>query len=63
MLTTTHKEGLIDVMKDKIDIPPESVVALFPQLQWSDYLGELGIGLLHRGPILEELRKLAGKGK
>jgi hypothetical protein len=54
---------LIDVIKDKVDITPESVVANYPQPQWSDYLHELGIGLLHRGQILEELTKLAAKGK
>jgi hypothetical protein len=63
LLTSARKESLIDVIKDKVDITPESVVANYPQPQWSDYLHELGIGLLHRGQILEELTKLAAKGK
>ena len=63
LLTAANKEDLIDAIKDLVDIPPESVVVNYPQSQWSDYLGALGIGLLHRGSILEELRKLAAKGK
>ena len=33
LLTAANKEGLIDVIKDLVDIPPESVVANYPQPQ------------------------------
>jgi hypothetical protein len=63
LLTAANKESLIDLIKDFVDISPDSVVVNYPQSQWSDYLGALSIGLLHRGSILEELRKLAVKSK